>query len=259
MRNGSCWPRGSRRAVRGTRRSLTTCAAPSRRSSGGTTMARSGARSRPSWARGGWRRRPSAAGRGWAPGSECWGWRNSVAGSRPGCVGGSASNPRRHQHPSAPQGRRRGEKGGTSAERDVREALGRSRGGFGTKACVIADASGHAIGFALAPGPAHELPLAPLLLTLLSLVPGWIVADRGYASQAFRDLIWSLGARPAIPSKSNEAPVHCPAWIYVNRNRVERLWSRLKEWRAVATRYEKTKASFLGVLCLAATADWLKT
>ena len=83
---------------------------------------------------------------------------------------------------------------------------------------MVADASGRAIGFALAPGQAHELPLAPLLLTLLSLVPGWIVADRGYASQAFRDLIWSLGARPAIPSKSNEAPVHCPAWIYVNRN-----------------------------------------
>ncbi len=80
---------------------------------------------------------------------------------------------------------------------------------------MIADASGRAIGFALAPGQAHELPLAPLLLTLLSLVPGWIMADRGYASQAFRDLIWSLGARPAIPSKSNEAPVHCPAWIYV--------------------------------------------
>jgi transposase len=46
--------------------------------------------------------------------------------------------------------------------------------------------------------------------------------------------------------------------IYNNRNRVERLWARLKEWRAVATRYEKTAASFLGVLCLAATADWLR-
>ena len=37
--------------------------------------------------------------------------------------------------------------------------------------------------------------------------------------------------------------VACPAWIYNNRNRVERLWARLKEWRAVATRYEKTAAS----------------
>jgi len=112
-------------------------------------------------------------------------------------------------------------RGGSSAERDVREALGRSRGGYGTKACVIADASGRAIGFALAPGQAHELPLAPLLLALLSIIPAWIVADRGYASHAFRDLIWNLGARPAIPAKRTEADVACPPWIYHNRNRVE--------------------------------------
>src|SRR3954451_4192427 len=42
----------------------------------------------------------------------------------------------------------------------------------------------------------------------------------------------SSGTRPAIPAKSNEAPVACPSWIYNNRNRVERLWARLKEWRA---------------------------
>ena len=89
-------------------------------------------------------------------------------------------------------------------------------------------------------------------------MPRWIVADRGYASHAFRDHVWGRGARPAIPAKCNEAPVACPAWVYTNRNRVERLWSRLKEWRAVATRYEKTARSFLGVLCLAATMDWLR-
>ena len=38
----------------------------------------------------------------------------------------------------------------------------------------------------------------------------------------------------------------------------ENLWARLKEWRAVATRYEKTARAFLGVLCMAATMDWLK-
>ena len=62
----------------------------------------------------------------------------------------------------------------------------------------------------------------------------------------------------AIPAKRNEAPVACPPWIYTNRNRVERLWSRLKEWRAVATRYEKTACCFMGVLCMAATMDWIK-
>jgi transposase len=67
-----------------------------------------------------------------------------------------------------------------------------------------------------------------------------------------------MGARPAIPPKRSEEQVACPAWIYRNRHRVENLWARLKEWRAVATRYEKTARAFLGVLCLAATMDWLK-
>ena len=140
----------------------------------------------------------------------------------------------------------------------MREALGRSRGGYGTKACVIADGRGRAIGFALAPGQAHELPLAGGLLDTLPDAPGWVVGDRGLASNAFRERIWDPGARPAIPPKRTDAPVACPNWIYVNRRLVENLWARLKEWRAVATRYEKTARSFLGVLCIAATADWLK-
>ncbi len=39
---------------------------------------------------------------------------------------------------------------------------------------------------------------------------------------------------------------------------VEHLWARLKEWRAVATRYEKTACSYMGVLCLAAAMDWIR-
>ncbi len=50
----------------------------------------------------------------------------------------------------------------------------------------------------------------------------------------------------------------CPTSIYNNRNRVEQVWARLKEWRTVATRYEETAAFFTGVLCLAATLDRLK-
>ena len=123
---------------------------------------------------------------------------------------------------------------------------------------MIADGGGRAIAFALAPGQAHELPLAPALLARLPRRPLWVVADRGYASHAFRERVWGLGARPAVPPKRGEAPVACPAWVYTNRNRVERLWGRLKEWRAVATRYEKTARSFMGVLCLAATLDRLK-
>lgn len=109
------------------------------------------------------------------------------------------------------------------------------------------------MGFTLAPGQAHELPMAPELLARLPDIPGWVVGDRGYAAHRVREAIWLSGARPAIPSKRNEEQVACPEWIYNNRNMVERLWARLKEWRAVATRYEKTAASFLGVLRLAPT------
>ena len=122
---------------------------------------------------------------------------------------------------------------------------------------MIADGLGRAIAFRIAPGQAHELPDAIPLLNSLSDVPAWVVADRGYSSHSFREYIWSLGARPAIPAKSNEAPVACPDWIYTNRNVVERLWARLKEWRAVATRYEKTASSFMGVLRLAAAIELL--
>ena len=51
---------------------------------------------------------------------------------------------------------------------------------------MIAASHGRAIGFALAPGQTHELPMAPRLLDHLDAVPKWIVADRGYSSHAFR-------------------------------------------------------------------------
>ncbi len=106
---------------------------------------------------------------------------------------------------------------------------------------MIADASGRAIAFRIAPGQAHELPHAVPLLERLPGVPKWVVGDRGYTSHRFREHIWSLGARPAIPPQRHEAPVACPEWIYANRNRVERLWARLKEWRAVATAHPLRK------------------
>ncbi len=84
------------------------------------------------------------------------------------------------------------------------------------------------------------------------------MADRGYTSHAFRSHIHDLGVQPAIPTQRHEAPVACPDWIYIHRNQVERLCARLKEWRAIATRYEKTARLFMGVLCLKATLDWLR-
>jgi transposase len=123
---------------------------------------------------------------------------------------------------------------------------------------VITDALGRAVAFVLAPGQQHELPHAIPLLDRLPGVPRWVVAGRGYSSHAFREHIWDLGARPVILTRQNEETLSCPLWIYANRNQVERLWTRLKEWRAVATRNEKTARSFMSILCLAATCDWIR-
>ena len=128
---------------------------------------------------------------------------------------------RRHQRARSPEGGRGCPKGESQAERDHREALGRSRGGDSTKACVIADGAGRAIAFRIAPGQAHELPHAIPLLDQLPGVPEWVVGERGYTSHHFREHIWGMGARPAIPPQRHEAPVACPEWIYNNRNRVE--------------------------------------
>ena len=233
------------------RRRRRTCGGRWRRSFGGTRTGRSGGACRRRLAPGGWRRSCSSAGRISAFGSGCLNWLRSGAWNLAWCSSTAPPSERATKR-QAPK------KGADSAERDHREALGRSRGGFGTKAVVTADAAGRAIGFALAPGQAHELPLAPGLIETLPDIPLWVVGDRGFSADDFRALLWDIGTQPVIPPKRNEAQVKCPNFIYVHRNRIERLWNRLKEWRAVATRYEKTAASFLSILCLAATADWIK-
>ena len=48
-----------------------------------------------------------------------------------------------------------------------------------------------------------------------------------------------------------------PDWIHIHRNKIERLWAKLKEWRAIATRYEKTACSFMGMFCLRAALHWI--
>ena len=122
---------------------------------------------------------------------------------------------------------------------------------------MIADGAGRAVAFRLAPGQAHERPHAGPLLAALPGVPRRVVADRGYTGHRLREHIWDVGSGPAIPPRCDEAAASCPAWICNNRNGVARLWARLKEWRAVATRYENTAASLAGVLHLAAALDRL--
>ena len=108
-------------------------------------------------------------------------------------------------HQKAAGARKEGLTSGASAEA---QALGRSRGGYGTKGHVLADARGRAVAFVVTPGPAAELPQAEELLGFLPGTPLWTVADRGYSSHALREAIRGLGATPAIPTRRNDVKRH---------------------------------------------------
>jgi transposase len=124
----------------------------------------------------------------------------------------------------------------------------------------VCDGRGRALAFALIPGQAAELGAAPGLLAAAAALGavGRVVADRGYSSEAWRATVRGAGAEPVVPAHPTHknAPAHDRA-AYRRRHRVENLWARLKEWRALATRYDKTAASFLGGLLLASAFDWL--
>lgn len=123
----------------------------------------------------------------------------------------------------------------------------------------MCDGQGRALAFRLIPDQASELRVAPALLTTAGALGalGRVVADRGYASAAWRRLIRATGAEAVVPSQPTHPLVPYDRGAYRRRHRVENLWARLKEWRAVATCYDKTAASDLGALHLAAALDWL--
>lgn len=139
-------------------------------------------------------------------------------------------------------------------------ALGRSRGGFSTKACLVCDAGGRVLAFRLLPGQRAELRAAPALLaTAVALGRvGRVICDRGYSSRTWREQIRCSGAEPVVPANPTHPAVGYDRLAYRRRSRVEQVWGRLKEWRAVATRYEKRAETYLGVLHVAAALDWIK-
>ncbi len=87
---------------------------------------------------------------------------------------------------------------------------------------------------------------------------GRVICDRGYSSASWRAGIRVVGAEPVVPANRTHRAAEYDRAAYRERHRVEQLWGRLKEWRAVATRYEKTSESYLGALHVAAAMDWIR-
>jgi transposase len=109
-----------------------------------------------------------------------------------------------------------------------------------------------AVGVELTPGQAGDAPqFEPLFEAARERVPDAeeVVADRAYDSWDIKEQTLDADVAPHIPSKSNavEPWPYEPA-VYAERNRIERLINKMKQFRAVATRFDKLKESFLAVI-----------
>ncbi len=128
--------------------------------------------------------------------------------------------------------------------------MGRSRGGLSTKIHLLANGLGEPVGFRLTGGQAGEFAEAlPLLAGRQAEI---VMADRGYDSSAIVAAIEAMGAEAVIPSKINRK-VQRPhdRTLYKLRNRIERCFNRLKQFRRLATRYCKRKAAYQATVALA--------
>lgn len=81
--------------------------------------------------------------------------------------------------------------------------------------------------------------------------------DKGYDSNAIREQVQDRGALPNIPPKANRKWKNCfSPFLYRNRNAIERMFCRLKDFRRVATRYDRNAVNFLSAVCLAAVVSY---
>ena len=148
------------------------------------------------------------------------------------------------------------------------EALGRSQGGFSTKIHLRAEGKGKPMTILITAGQQNEQTIfEPLMETGAvkraghgrpRIRPKRVVGDKGYSSTHLRRYLRQRGIGVVMPRHKNErrrGPFDRSA--YRQRNVAERLVNRLKQFRRIATRYEKRAVNYLGMLTLAAIMLWL--
>jgi transposase len=141
---------------------------------------------------------------------------------------------------------------------EANQAVGRSRGGRTTKIHALTDPLCRPVAFLLTPGQASDIATAPDVLALATAMAA-LLADKAYDGDELRADIAARGAIAVIPNKSNRKnPFPFDPKAYRDRNVVERMFCRLKDFRRLATRYDKLARNFLATVILAAlVAYWL--
>ena len=147
---------------------------------------------------------------------------------------------------SAPQ------KGGQSSQ-----ALGRSRGGFSTKVHVSVDALGNPLRFRLSAGHRHDITEAGALISGYS--SKYIIADKGYDSDEFLQVVTKNGADAVIPPRSSRITQRdYDKHIYREQHLVECFIGKIKQYRRIFSRFDKYADTYLSFLHFVGTLIWLR-
>jgi len=160
------------------------------------------------------------------------------------CRTAGGSHDRQHGGGARASGGERRKRG----ERD--QAIGRSRGRRTTKIHALIDLAGRPRAYRLTGGNVADITAAaPLLHDTAPSV--WLIGDKGYDADHLRALLESRGTIAVIPNKTNRKRLlPFDAERYKWRNVIERTNCRIKDFRAIATRYDKLARNFLAGLCL---------
>jgi transposase len=158
---------------------------------------------------------------------------------------------RQHNCESSSGGKRRkrGEKN---------QAIGISRGGRTTKIHAVVDSKGRPLNFTLTGGQVHDSQVVEEVLDTPKS-PLAVTADKAYDSQKVRQQIRDEGALPVIPNRSNATKkAYCPKRFYRRRHKIENFFCRIKDWRRIATRYDKLARNFLAATHIVGALYWIK-
>ncbi|WP_443078460.1 IS5 family transposase [Streptomyces sp. NBC_01723] len=183
---------------------------------------------------------------------------------------------RAHQHAAAT-----GRKGEHRQDEPDDHALGRSRGGLTTKIHLACDGRGRPLAILLTPGQRHDSICARPLLERIHVPrtgvgrprcrPDQVIADKAYSSRGFGAYLRKRGIAHTIPEKTDQRrhrhnrgrhggrPPAFDRHLYRRRNVVERCFNRLKGFRGIATRYEKTATSYEAAVNLASFLLWARS
>jgi transposase len=110
--------------------------------------------------------------------------------------------------------------------------------------------------FILTGGQFNDITQAPDLI--VGFTPRWVIADKGYDSRTFLDAVEASGAEAIIPARRcSTRPRAFDPHLYKHRNLIERAINKLKQFRRIATRYDRNPDNFRAFLHLAALSAWI--